>query len=153
MYLYTCNKYTILHVDQWHVLYITHCIYTLYTVTLCTCPVHVCPAHVVCTCTCMSCTCWPYMYMHVLHMLSVHVHVCPAHVLQVLSWDQLRERVRGLNQLLSDKQLSYICKCLTDTGVVRVNTNITLQGDPFPRPPQYLYSLCILYMYICICKK
>ena len=38
---------------------------------------------------------------------------------KVLSWDELRRIVRDeVNRLLSEKQLSYVCKCLANAGVV-----------------------------------
>ena len=39
--------------------------------------------------------------------------------LKVVQWDAMKAIVREeVNQLLSEKQLGYICKCLTNAGVV-----------------------------------
>ena len=38
---------------------------------------------------------------------------------KVLPWDELRRVVmEEVNRLLSEKQLSYVCKCLANAGVV-----------------------------------
>ena len=40
---------------------------------------------------------------------------------KVLPWDELRRVVKEeVNRLLSEKQLSYVCKCLANAGVVGI---------------------------------
>ena len=39
---------------------------------------------------------------------------------KVIPWDELKRVVNEeVNRLLSEKQLSYVCKCLANAGVVR----------------------------------
>ena len=41
---------------------------------------------------------------------------------KVLPWDELRRVVKEeVNRLLSEKQLSYVCKCLANAGVVCIH--------------------------------
>ena len=43
--------------------------------------------------------------------------------LKVVPWDRLRKIVQEeVNRLVSDKQLSYIYKCLVNAGVVRTSS-------------------------------
>lgn len=43
--------------------------------------------------------------------------------LKVVSWERLKAIVHeDINRLLSEKQLSYICKCLANAGVVGVSS-------------------------------
>lgn len=42
--------------------------------------------------------------------------------LKVMTWDKVRELVQDeVNKLLSERQLSYILSCLTNTGVVSIH--------------------------------
>ena len=41
---------------------------------------------------------------------------------KVLSWKEMQTLVREeVNGLVSERQLAFICKCLADAGVVRIN--------------------------------
>ena len=37
---------------------------------------------------------------------------------KVLMWDEIRSLAHEVNKLLSDKQLAFVLKCLTNAGVV-----------------------------------
>lgn len=38
--------------------------------------------------------------------------------LKVIVWEQFVDIMHEVNRLISDRQLSYICKCLANAGVV-----------------------------------